>query len=135
MKGILENISQTAELFARSQGWRPFDTMIELDLYIPWAFKDAIHAAFFNQASIIVPTDKVREMLQDAENPIQFKQLRLPQNILINLINDQNRYGFVMSKKESPDPTQLRIAYPDTPAERDGGAKIVEMFPEVGTAA
>ena len=134
MTGILENISQTAELFARSQGWRPFDTMIELDLYIPWAFKDAIHAAFLNQASVIVPSDKIREMLADVENPLKFKQLRLPQNILINLIDDQDRYGFVMSKRENPGPAQLRIAYPDA-TERGGGAKVVEMFPQGGAAA
>lgn len=130
MTGILENISYTAELFARSQGWRPFDTMIELDLHIPWPFKDAIHAAFLNQASVIIPSDKIREMLVDVENPLKFKQLRLPQNILINLIDDQDRYGFVMTKKETPDSSQLRIAYLDG-AER---AKVVEMYPQGGAA-
>jgi hypothetical protein len=121
---IIEVIKELAIQYARSKGFRPFDHTIELDMTFPWAIRDALHAAFLDQANVIssVAGDKVREMLADPQEPLRFKQLRLPENILINLF-DGDDFIITLSKKPAFDPSQTVLQFP-----QEAGATVVQMY-------
>ena len=131
----LEQLQELAEMFARSQGWRPFDHLIELDLHIPWTFRDALHCEFRKQVALFIPsTQYAKELLESPDTPLRFKQVRTPNNILINLIDDENMFGFTLTKKETPEARPHLSELPRHWGDGDG-AKVIPMFGRSDSAA
>lgn len=124
MKSILETIQDLALTFARSKGFRPFDHELELDMHMPWSFREELHMAFSNMANVIIShgaeTEEMLTVMKTGQ--LKFTTLRLPQNIRINLFEGED---FIIRLTKKPDPSQLRIEYPDAE-----GGRVVQMFPE-----
>ena len=78
-----------------------------------------------------VMTDEIREMLENKDKRINFTQMRLPQNILINLY-DGDDFVVRLTKKPAKDPSQTVLEFPQDAGER---GKVVEMYPEKQSAA
>lgn len=132
MTNILTIIGDLANLYARSKGFRPFDHLIELDMFLPWSFREELHHTFSNMANVVstVCEEETRKMLEDRDNRVRFTQLRLPQNILINLYDGDD---FVIRLTKKPgDPAQFELPFPQDAGER---GKVVEMYPEKQSAA
>lgn len=122
-------ITELALQFSHSQGWhvkRDWDTLIELDMTLPFMIQDNMHKEFLSMANVLsVPLSKeLRDALEDpTQPPLKFKQIRLPQNILINLY-DGDEIRVSLTKKPSADPSQMALPFPQE------AGRVVEMFPD-----